>query len=261
MRPIAMATRSERGAREGNEDALAVGRAGSGWFAVLADGAGGHAGGARASRIAVEGIGESLRGAAAQFRPELLTAAIEAAHRRLQQAQAGASGRERMHTTAVALWIDGAGERALWSHVGDSRLYLVRRAAVATLTRDDSVVQRLLDAGLLTAEQARRHPHKNQLLAALGIDDAVEPHTPPLPLPLEDGDAFLLCSDGWWDGFDDAAIAGLLAGAATPAGWLDAMKQQIERRQAPQQDNFSAIAVWIGDPTPTLPGPPGAGLA
>jgi serine/threonine protein phosphatase PrpC len=95
------------------------------------------------------------------------------------------------------LWIDQTASRALWAHVGDSRLYRIRHGLVDMVTTDDSVVQRMTQTGLITAEQARRHPQKNQLLAALGAEGEIEPHTVARPVELADGDAFLLCSDGW----------------------------------------------------------------
>ncbi len=151
-----------------------------------------------------------------------------------------------MHSTLVVLWIDADGGRALWTHVGDSRLYLIRRGGLRLLTCDDSLVQRMVDAGLLTRAQARVHPYRNQLVAALGIEGELEPHTLPEPLRLEPGDAFLLCSDGWWGALDEGGILGSLADADTPQEWLKAMQRGIEAQQHEHQDNFSAIAAWVG---------------
>jgi serine/threonine protein phosphatase PrpC len=150
-----------------------------------------------------------------------------------------------MHSTVVVLWIDLRRANALWSHVGDSRLYRVRDGVAVLLTSDDSVVQRMVDAGLMSAEQAGTHPQKNQLLAALGVEDDVEPHT--ASAALRDGDAFLLCSDGWWDALDAAAIADDLARSDGPHDWLEAMHERIRARAAPRQDNFSAIALCLRD--------------
>lgn len=246
---ITAAVRSEPGQRDSNEDRVLVCREGPRWLAVLADGAGGHARGAEAARLAVECLEAKLHGDGAPFTAEALSAAVLAAHAEVSRAQTARSGgRDRMHTTVVVLWVDSGRQQALWSHVGDSRLYLVRHGHAERLTADDSVVQRMLDAGLLTPLQAQAHPQKNQLIAALGIDDALEPHTVAQPLPLEDGDAFLLCSDGWWGSLDDDAAISLTAGeAATPHEWLGAMQSRIERQSVPRQDNFSAIAVWAGD--------------
>ena len=249
MFEITAAARNEPGQRETNEDRVRVCRDGPRWLAVLADGAGGHARGADAARLAVESIGAALQGAEMPFTAEALTAAVQEAHARIALAQsAGAGGRDRMHCTVVVLWIDTSRGQALWSHLGDSRLYLARHGRAEQLTKDDSVVQRMVDAGLITPRQAQVHPQKNQLIAALGIEEPVEPHTLAQPAQVEEGDAFLLCSDGWWGSLEDeSGIAGTLAETATPEAWLDEMQLCIERRAVPRQDNFSAIAVWVGD--------------
>ena len=244
---IAAASRSEIGQRKTNEDKVRVCREGSRWVAILADGAGGHRGGAEASRRAVGALEAALCNEDADFSAATLTAAVLAAHDDVQAAQDAAHGISRMHSTVVVLWLDLDRESALWSHVGDSRLYRVRRGVVTALTSDDSVVQRMVDAGLITAAQAESHPHKNQLIAALGIEEGVEPHTVPAPHGLLEGDAFLLCSDGWWGMLNENVITGALGRAAGPDDWLAMMQQVIEAIAAPRQDNFSAIAVWVRD--------------
>jgi len=245
---IATASRSEVGQRKSNEDKVRVCREGSRWVAVLADGAGGHRGGAEASRRAVDALEAALCDEDAEFSAARLTTAVLAAHDDVQAAQDPSHGVSRMHSTVVVLWIDLDRQSALWSHVGDSRLYRVRRGVVTALTSDDSVVQRMVDAGLITAAQAESHPQKNQLIAALGIEDGVEPHTVAAPHSLQEGDAFLLCSDGWWDAVDDESIRTALARATGPDDWLALMQEMIEALAAPRQDNFSAIAVWVRDP-------------
>jgi len=245
---ISAASRSEVGQRKTNEDKVRICRDGARWVAVLADGAGGHRGGAEASRRAVDALEAALCDEVAEFSARALTAAVLAAHDDVQAAQDPAHGISRMHSTVVVLWIDLDRQSALWSHVGDSRLYRVRRGVVTALTSDDSVVQRMVDAGLITAAQAESHPQKNQLIAALGIEEGVEPHTVAAPHDLVEGDAFLLCSDGWWGPVDDAAIVGALAQANGPDDWLALMQEKIETLAAPSQDNFSAIGVWVRDP-------------
>jgi len=251
MLEIEIATRSECGRRERNEDAVRVGHVGKTWHMLLADGAGGHARGAEASLRVVDSIESALLAAAPVFTPELLGAALKAAHAQLQRTQHDAQGVQRMHSTVVALWIDMTHGRALWSHVGDSRLYRLRYGAVDTVTVDDSVVQRMVEGGLLTPAQARQHASKNQLVSALGMDEAIEPWTLARAVEVEDGDVFLLCCDGWWDALTEAQILATLEQADTPSEWLDAMQQQIESQEFAGQDNFSAIAVWIVDPSQT----------
>jgi PPM family protein phosphatase len=239
---------SEQGARSQNEDALRHGAAGNGHYAVLADGAGGHQRGAEAAQRAVDCIEQLLREDTAAFSPDNLTRIVQAAHRELQSHQQSDDLNARMHCTIVLLWIDPAVAHVMWTHVGDSRLYRIRHGRTDIVTADDSVVHRMVQAGLITADQSHQHPQKNQLLAALGVAEEIEPHTVARPVELHEGDAFLLCSDGWWEAFDDAALADSLMRALAPQDWLNEMRDRICALAKPRQDNFSAIAVWVGDP-------------
>ncbi len=249
MLRIQMASRSEIGARRRNEDDLRLGQREAVHFAVLSDGAGGHRGGAMASdlvvRMAVLGLQSAL-----QMDAATLTQLVLDTHAALGDQQ-GESGSDRMHATLVMLLLDAERAEAMWTHVGDSRLYLLRQGRVSHCTRDDSVVQGLIDAGYLSAQDAHAHPARNQLVSAMGMAEALHPHTLARPLPLIEGDVFLMCSDGWWDHFDAAALEASLAAAPGAQAWLDAMAAQIQAAAKARQDNYSAIAVWVGDPTQT----------
>ncbi len=236
------------GARSHNEDVVRHGSTPQGHFAVVADGAGGHRRGAEAAHRAADCMERLLRDGGLEFTPASLTTMVRQAHRVLLAHQDGTASELRMHSTVVTLWIDASGEHALWTHVGDSRLYRVRQQRTDVVTADDSVVQRMVKLGLISLEQAAHHPQKNQLVAALGIDGEVDPHTVVRQVEVLEGDAFLLCTDGWWEGLDDQALRGSLAQALAPEDWLDSMRTRIEARKLPRQDNFSAIAVWAGDP-------------
>jgi serine/threonine protein phosphatase PrpC len=247
---IEIASCSEAGARERNEDHLQHGALPAGWYAVLSDGAGGHDNGALASDLAVRLAAHELvaRTQQAPLPREALAEIVLGAHAAISGRQRDLRGAQRMHATLVVLWIDRATQQATWSHVGDSRLYVLRRGRVRQVTRDDSVVQSLVDAGLLAPHQARTHPHRHQITAALGSDEPIEPHLCDAALELSDGDAFLLCSDGWHDELDVADIESSFAMAGSAAEWLVAMRERLRQRQRPDQDNLSAIAVWVGDP-------------
>ncbi len=238
---------SETGTRRGNEDDLRWGHGVNGHYAVLADGAGGHARGAEASRRAVACMEQVMTEAGVAFSPANLTQMVRLAHSEIAHHQNPGQPEARMHTTLVALWVEPEGHHVLWTHVGDSRLYRVRQGHAELLTQDDSVVQQMVQAGLITAEQSRQHPQKNHLVAALGIEGDVEPHTVVRPVDLLEGDAYLLCSDGWWDHFEPSDLAASLQRATTPQAWLDDMKAQVQAKAAPRQDNYSAIALWAGE--------------
>lgn len=240
-----VASCTEPGQRDGNEDALAHGCHGTRWFAVLSDGAGGHLGGALASaRVVRSAQQEFQRGDA--WGAAALRAVVAACNDAVNRDQPALQGRDRMHATVVALWIDLARQQVHWAHVGDSRLYRVRQGRATLLTRDDSVMQRLVDAGLLSADEARQHPARGQLMAALGSRSPLDIHVNEPAAALRDGDAYLLCSDGWWEAFDSGDLEGSHAQAGSAAQWLQRMAQQVCSRDLAWQDNYSAIAVWVG---------------
>lgn len=241
---VRIAERSRTGARAHNEDRLAVLQRGEHWCLVLSDGAGGHGAGERAAQLVVERVLAGFRSRPppdAHDLAELLLDAHDAVVAVQRRSSAGAAG--AMQATVVVLVIDAARRLALWGHVGDSRLYRWRAGRLDAVTRDDSVLESLLDtAGATTVPE--RHPHRHVLLAALGAAEEVRPHVAE-PLVLEEADAFLLCSDGWWGGLGPQPITAALTEAATPDDWLEAMRALIERRADPRQDNYSAIACWI----------------
>jgi len=250
---IVTAALTSQGQRSNNEDSLCHGRCAGGWYAVVADGAGGHSRGAEASQRAIRTIETLLHSVEpSDFAPDTLSRMITAAHADLQRHQVPGDAAATMHSTIVALWIDASARHALWAHVGDSRLYRIRHGLIDVVTTDDSVVQQMVQAGLITREQARHHPHKNQLVAALGIEGEVDPHAVVRPVELKAGDAYLLCSDGWWDAFEPTMIAATLERSSSPDDWLTRMGEWIEQRQSPRQDNFSAVALWAGDPCATI---------
>ncbi len=104
-------------------------------------------------------------------------------------------------------------ERLMLGHIGDSRCYRLRGAELAQITKDHSLLQEQMDAGLITPEQAAVSTNKNLVTRALGVEDAVllevNEHR------VEPGDIYLMCSDGLSDMIDDAAIAGILQGEGT----------------------------------------------
>lgn len=248
MLNIRIAGCTEPGLRHYNEDSLRFGTNAGRSYVVLADGAGGHSRGAEASHRAVQSVEAALSEGGMKFVPEVLTNALCAAHRELCAHQASDKPEAKMHSTVVALWIDARTRLALWSHVGDSRLYRVRNGHTDFVTADDSVVQRLLSAGVINPRQVHAHPQKNQLLSALGVTGDVRPHTVPRPVGLREGDAFLLCSDGWWEHLDEGLLSGSLKKSSEPQHWLQGMRAYIADRQKPRQDNYSAVALWVGDP-------------
>lgn len=238
------ARRTHGGARSENED-TADWRLedGMGCWAV-ADGLGGHGGGQLASRAAVSAVLETFSASPEASRP-LLDRLVTDANDAVRRAQQGSS-HPGMRTTITLLVSDS--RLAAWTHVGDTRLYHLRNGRVVHQTADHSVPQGLVDAGQITPHEIRSHPERNRILRALGHS------TPPEgsiagPTPIEVGDAFLLCSDGWWEYVTEPEMEADYAKSATPDEWLDHMMQRVLQRATGEFDNLTAIGVFVADGT------------
>ena len=243
---VQVAQRSFIGSRPVNEDCLAVRQERDFLCLVLSDGAGGHGNGEVAARLVVERVVSGFRS-----RPptdiEDLSELLLDAHDAVvagQKDMGSVNTRAAMHATVVVLLIDTSSGLAMWGHVGDSRLYLWREGALSSVTRDDSVLQSMLDTGLVDPERIRNLRNRGVLLAALGSAEEAQPHVCG-PFELRASDVFLLCSDGWWGSFEPRDLSTLLSSASTPEDWLDSMSDRTRDQADPRQDNYSAIACWI----------------
>src|SRR5262249_47601887 len=116
---------------------------------------------------------------------------------------------EGMGTTCVAVSIHNGS--AMAAHVGDSRLYLVRRGNIYQMTEDHSVVAEMVRSGMLTPQEARHHQDRNVLSRALGTQASVEVAVWDREMPLREGDLFLLATDGLHDLVEDPEILALLS--------------------------------------------------
>jgi protein phosphatase len=198
--------------RTTNEDALIV-EPGLGLYAVL-DGMGGASAGDIASQLARDTICDFvLDRRVALSAPDLLEAALAAGSAAVFGDAQRNRDRHGMGTTAVAcLVIDP--QHVVIAHVGDSRAYLLRDGRLQALTRDHTIVEELVERGLLTAEEAERHPYKNVLSRNLGAKP--ETRVDRLELELRPGDRLLLCSDGLYGYASAEAIQYLLGSGDAP---------------------------------------------
>jgi len=187
----------------------------TGRLIVIADGMGGHKGGEFASAIAVESVRATYLASDADSPDAALVAALQAAHRAIQDFAREHPELEGMGTTCIAAALRGS--ELTYVHVGDSRLYLVRKAAIAQLTQDQTVVSLLVQQGMLSAEEAANHPDRGVLTAALGIGDGVAAEVPEVPIALEPGDILLLCTDGLHDLVGDQELAAAATASSPPA--------------------------------------------
>ena len=249
---IELAILSRRGGRSYNEDACGHWHSDDRLCCVVADGAGGHGGGDVASKLAVRHIiGRSAEQPLAT--PQSIEALLAEANREVIAHRGDTPAQAQMHSTVVALFIDLEHRRATWGHCGDSRLYAFRGGRIAQRTRDHSLVQSLVDGGLLAPEKMRSHPQRSELLSALGVAPAeLQIGISADDWQLAEGDVFLLCTDGVWEYVDDAPLQQALADAVSPHAWLAAIEAGVLEAAAdkPGHDNFSALTVWVGAAAP-----------
>jgi serine/threonine protein phosphatase PrpC len=242
------AVRSIAGRRSANEDSvLAV--PDLGLFAV-ADGMGGYAGGAVASRVAVETMGLELarmtcdpdatwphRAAAGLGHAEnLLSGAVRAAHREIRVRRVGELA--NMGSTVVALLLDG--DEGIVAHVGDSRAYRLRGGALEQLTRDHSLVAELEGYGLDVGPK-RVHPLGHIVTRALGMEGEIVPDLHRGRVAA--GDTYLLCSDGVIETLGAAELLKLLVAAPSVAAAAHALVSAAY--DAGGRDNISAVVVRL----------------
>lgn len=215
---------------------------GNGWLYIVADGVGGADAGEVASQYASERtIHHYLAGSHQPDWGQRLLDAMQAANTDLRQLAAERNDNRRMATTMVAAVIRN-GQLHL-CNVGDSRGYLLRNAVLQQLTKDQSLVARLLEEGAITAEEAANHPHKNVILYSIGSEKR-----PPIDLfehELQAGDKLVLCSDGLTRHVEDVEI-----GSIVEQNNLDQAADILIRlaRDRGGEDNISVAIIQFGPP-------------
>jgi len=213
---------------------------------IVADGMGGHAGGQIASDLAVRLVGERI--ADRIYRPflgepedparqqpvsEVLTEAVVAAHGKVHEACP-----EGGTTLTCALVL---GSNAFLAHVGDSRAYLISGNTIRRITTDHSLVNRLIELGQLTAQQALQHPQRNVLYRALGRPGNLELDTHLQSLPAHS--ALLLCTDGLWSAVAEDEMLSIISAAPSPQ---IACNHLVDRAiEHGSDDNVTAVLVQV----------------
>ncbi|MEQ1670607.1 MAG: protein phosphatase 2C domain-containing protein [Hyphomicrobium sp.] len=254
------AVAATRGARDYQEDTAAfwpggddpfavpagVDAAGGIGFAVLADGMGGHTGGALASRIVCEHFLKSAAEHEAPLRERLLKS-LEAANAALAAKVEDSPLMAGMGSTLIGTSFSGEG--VSWVSVGDSPLYFYRRGEVAQLNEDHSLapeLDRLVADGKLTAEEARRDSRRHMLRSAVTGEEIDMIDLPVSPVALEPGDYVILASDGVVT-LEVAEIARIIQGYATDGATAvaKALIRAVDAVREPHQDNATVLVVRV----------------
>lgn len=225
--------------RRTNEDSIYAPSDGSGFFAVVADGMGGHNAGEVASKIAVE----TIISAFSELKPQDVSSGdikrvlTQANSNVWQDAEQNRIRRGMGSTVTLAVFKEG---KALLGHVGDSRAYLYRDGALSQITKDHSYVQMLLDNGYISKEEAAYHPQKNIITRAVGTEAEVEADV--YTIRLKVSDIVLLCTDGLNTCVDDEKIAQIIG-----EGIGNAADRLVEAAlEGGGSDNVSVVLAMAG---------------
>lgn len=236
------------GAREDNQDRVAIAVADHSVLLVVIDGMGGHADGAKAADTALKSMLDSFwQSSLPLFDPlGFIHLTLGRAHDDVCRLGNGLSVDSRPRaTTAICLVQDGS---AYWGHIGDSRIYLVRGGKAVERTRDHSHVELLLREKKITMEEVTNHPMRNFVESCLGGDPAIPEMSISGRKALESGDVILLCTDGIWSNLSDATIASFCTDEGRD---LRTALQELGTRavlaSAPFSDNSTAAVLrWKG---------------
>ena len=231
---------TDTGSRPENEDSYAYEAYGKGRYcAVVADGLGGHEGGKAASLIVVRHLASVWQNTPRLPTAEQLLERLAAANNEILAQRQTA---DQMKSTVVALYLWGS--HAIWTHIGDSRLYHYHNGCLAHYTNDHSVPQISVQLGELTRNQIPGHPDRSRLLRVLGGEELRPDFAGPMSL-IPGHHAFLLCSDGFWEYLQEEEIELDLSKSASPKQWIDYLRWRGNKRKGTDADNNTAIAVFL----------------
>ncbi len=229
------------GDREINEDAVGAFENNGNYCFVLCDGLGGHGMGDIASACVKEVFGDYF--AKTDDMSNFLGLAFSAAQDILMQEQVVMKAKRSMKTTATAIVIDDS--TAYIGHIGDSRAYVFKSNKVKARTLDHSIPQMMVLSKQIKEREIRKHPDRNVVLRVMGVEWDEPMYELMPPVPLKKCQAFLLCSDGFWELIDENTMCTLLKKSDSVQEWLLSMADIVRQNGKDREmDNYSAIAIW-----------------
>ncbi len=238
---VSYSTYSHKGGRLVNEDYVMCGVTDACAVFAVCDGLGGHGHGDMASDIAAHTLCGYMQTHAGES--HMLYHALHTANTFILDKQQEYDYRS-IKSTAVILYIGGGG--AQWAHLGDSRLYHVRDGVISAVTVDHSVTYSKYLSGEITYNEINHDEDRSHLLGALGNAERFAP-TIAEPVALRGGDAFVLCTDGFWEYVYDDELLCDWHKSATPKAWIDYMLLRHVRRSGDSYDNLSVVAIMVED--------------
>lgn len=231
---------SSKGGREENQDSVAVHEEDNCGIYVLADGLGGLQNGKEASELAVKLLEFSWKPGKNDDPAAWLEGQFEKANQLLEKYSE--VKKVKVRTTLVALRLDG--QKATWAHTGDSRLYYLHKGTISRLTEDHSVAYKKYKAGEIRRSEIAKDEDQSSLLRTLGGSERWKPDMD--SSTVEEGDAFLLCSDGFWEYVHDDEILFDLLKASSARDWAERLLVRVLSRVEGNNDNLSVLTVIVG---------------
>lgn len=229
---------TDKGGRKNNEDSVGI----SDGAYVVADGLGGHDCGEKASAMAVDYILCNYSGLA-HIDNDVMQNIICRVNRHIWNEKQKDRKCGNMATTVAAAFVSGAMLNYL--NVGDSRFYLFRNSRIIMQSRDHSVTQMCVDMGEIERDRMRFHEDRNKLTKVLGLNETLRIAEIFEPVAVEEGDAFLMCTDGFWEYVNERRMQKLLRRSKSPDQWMSLMLGEISRKVKGNNDNLSAICAMI----------------
>lgn len=231
--------------RQVNEDSITVFESPNGQVMAVCDGMGGQAAGDVASQLAVSIIESILTDNTFDSPDDAIKRSVLAANQGLLNQVAQNPDLEGMGSTCVMLIIKNGQVYCGW--VGDSRIYYISNHTIRQISHDQSVVQKLVDQGVITSSEALVHPQKNEIDNAIGLPGMLAPDTIPVPITPAPGSVFLLCSDGLTGMVSDAQIERVVSNTKM------SLQQKADRliemaNEAGGPDNITVGLVQFGAP-------------
>lgn len=238
----------KQGGREYNQDYLDQTVAEDGACLVVCDGLGSYYGSEVASRICATNIIETYNrikqiDKERAVRPEFCQSYIQTAHNRVVDEKEKNPKIKSSCTTVACVVTDF--NTTVMSHIGDTRVYFFKGGRLHYQTKDHSLSQIAVEMGQIPLRDIRSHKDQNKLTRVLGSDYYIPPDCDIYKAPLLAGDAFILCTDGFWEYVYEEEMEQDLLSSATPEEALAKMEQRLLSRVTKYNDNYSAIVAMV----------------
>lgn len=235
---------SDQGGRDYNEDARLIAKQGNKLCAIVADGLGGHGGGALASHTAVDAIKDCFEAGNPKktLQVDDINKWFDIANERVLEMQTKDC---EMKTTMALVTLEFGTNNFLAAHLGDTRIYHFVDGKLSYMSFDHSVSRMSVLVGEIGMEDIRFHADRNKLLKAVGKCDEAVPEIKKLSIDMGVRNAILICTDGFWEYVTEEQMEETLRGSASPKEWIEAMRWHIKNFAKERNDNNTAVALFI----------------